>query len=328
MRLKFKRNLGVVLASSAILVVEAAPLPFLETFESADGVTNGSILGQNGWTKSGGPADVQSNVVQSGQQALEIQNAHVIHDLSSTNSAIWLHFQARCEAAPASNPSVTDLDTSLAFFVNTGLNLVVYSNTVPVELGAQMQLNTWTRFDIYCDYDDQYWDLSMDGVNVAAGLPLYSTNTQLGSLALVNDSSSPVYIDQIDVADTEQTASGLPDSDSDAIPDWWEQKYFGGVTSVIAGNPSGNDGLSYLQTYIAGVSPFAFDPFDVSLVPAGNGLRWTPIQSRRYSIYSTTNLVEGFSLLQGDMLYPQNEFIDTENGGDPSRFYRLKVQVQ
>jgi hypothetical protein len=71
-----------------------------------------------------------------------------------------------------------------------------------------------------------------------------------------------------------------------------------------------------------------YDPFDVSLVPAGNGLRWNPVQSRRYSIYSTTNLVDGFTLLQGDLLYPQNEYIDTGNNGDPARFYRLKVEVE
>ncbi|RKZ12527.1 hypothetical protein DRQ53_14635, partial [bacterium] len=239
-----------------------APLPFLETFEVADGVATGPINGQNGWISVGGSADVQSGIVQTNSQALQMQNTQVSHDLSSEGSSMWLHFQARCTGIPDSTPTIP-ANTTLSFFVNTNLNLVVYSNTIPVELSVQVPTNAWIRFDIYCDYDDLYWDLSMDGTNVAAGLPLYSTNSQLASMAIGSGSSSPVYVDQIDVADTEQTASGLPDSDNDEIPDWWEQKYFGGVTNVVAGDPSGNDGLSYLETYITGISPTMFDPFVV-----------------------------------------------------------------
>ena len=307
--------------------VIASSLPFLETFEVADGVMLGTIKGQNGWVLESGSGEVQSGIWQTGSQALEIQNGQVSHNLSSDGSALWLHFQARCTTAPSANPTITDANTSLAFFVNTNLNLVVYSNTVPVELSAQMPTNVWTRFDVYCDYDDKYWDLSMDGVNVAAGLPLYSANNQVGSMILGNEGASSIYIDQIDVADMEQTAGGLPDSDSDEIPDWWEQKYFGGVTAVIAGNPSGNPGFSYLQTYIAGISPFFSDPFIVSVIPAGNGLSWTPVPSRLYAVYWVSNLMDAF-VWQQDIPYPQSEFIDTIHNEEASGFYRLKVKVE
>ena len=322
------KNLIPIFYLTFLLSATASQLPFLETFEAADGVATGTIHGQNGWVLDGGTADVQTAVVQAGSQALQIQNAQVVHDLSSSNSALWLHFQARCEAVPSANPTITDANTSLAFFVNTNGNLVVYNNTVPVELAVQMPTNDWTRFDIYCDYDDQYWDLSMDGVNVAAGLALYSTNNQVGSMIIGNNGSSPVYIDQIDVADTEQTTGELPDSDNDEIPDWWEQKNFGGPTSVVAGNISGNDDLTYLETYIAGVSPFIYDPFAVGLVPAGNGLTWAPVESRFYSVYWTDNLTNSFALLEENIAYPQSSYIDTEHSGDAAGFYSLKVQVQ
>ena len=321
------KNLIQIFCFASLLSATASQLPFLETFE--DGVVTGTIDGQNGWVLDGDTADVQTAVVQTGSQALQIQDAEVVHDLSSSNSALWLHFQVRCEEAPSANPTITDANTSLAFFVNTNRNLVVYNNTVPVELAVQMPLNDWTRFDIYCDYDDQYWDLSMDGTNIAAGLSLYSTNNQVGSMVIGNEGSSPVYIDQIDVADTEQTAGGLPDSDDDEIPDWWEQKNFGGPTSVVAGNISGNDGLTYLDTYIAGVSPFTYDPFDVGFVPgvAENSLTWIPVQSRLYSVYWTSSLTNAFAWLQ-DFTYPDSEFIDTEHAGESAGFYSLKVQVQ
>ena len=319
---------SMALLMALSLSVAASPLPFLETFEEADGVVVGSIDGQNEWMLDGVMADVQTNVVQSGLQALQVQNARVVHNLSSSNSALWLHFQVRCGEAPSANPTVTDAETSLAFFVNTNMNLVVYSNTVPVELAVQMPLNNWTRFDIYCDYDEQYWDLSMDGINVAAGLPLYSTNNQVGAMIIGNENSSPVYIDQIDVADTEQTSGGLPDSDEDFIPDWWEQKNFGGPTSVVAGNISGNDGLTYLETYVAGISPFVYEPFVVGLVPGGNGLTWMPVESRLYSVYWTSSLTNAFTLLMENFTYPQSEFIDSGHSGEVAGFYRLNVQVE
>ena len=314
----------------ALLSANASPLPFLETFEVSNGVTNGAIDGQNGWVSDGASADVQSEVFHTGSQALEILNAEVSHELLSDGSAMWLHFQTRCTGIPDTifaDPSVP-ANTALSFFVNTNLNLVVYSNTVPVELNVQMPTNVWIRFDIYCDYDDQYWDLSMDGINVAAGLPLYSASNQVASVTLGNGGSFPVYVDQIDIADTEQTAGGLPDSDSDQIPDWWEQKYFAGVTNVVAGNPSGNNGYTYLQTYIAGVSPFLNDPFVVWPVSGGNGLAWDPVESRWYSVYWTPNLTNGFTLLQGGLEYPQAEFIDSVHSVSNAGFYRLEVQVQ
>ena len=325
-----KPRIVVMVAGSmavALLSANASPLPFLETFEVSNGVTNGAIDGQNGWVSDGGSADVQSGTFHTGSQALRMQNAQVSQDLSSAGESMWLHFQTRCTGVPDANPAVP-ANTTLGFFINTNLNLVVYSNTIPVELNVPVRTNDWIRFDIYCDYTDHYWDLSMDGTNVAAGLPLYSTNSQLvGAMTIGNGGSSPVYIDQIDTADTEQTAGGLPDSDGDEIPDWWEQKYFGGVTNVIAGDPSGNDGLSYLETYITGISPTMFDPFVVTVVPGGNGLSWDPVESRLYSVYWAPSLADAF-IWQENFLYPQSEFIDLVHSNDVSGFYRLKVQVQ
>ncbi len=125
-----------------------------------------------------------------------------------------------------------------------------------------------------------------------------------------------------------QTVGGLPDTDSDGLPDWWEQQYFGGTAGVAGGDISGNDGLTYLQTYIAGVSPTNFDPFVVSTVSGGNGLRWNPVPSRLYSVDWTSSLTNGFTLLQGNIPYSQAEFIDLVHSGANAGFYRLKALVQ
>ena len=300
--------------------------PFPETFEVVDGVSLGAINGQNGWVATGGTSDVQSAVVQAGTQALQIQDAEASRRLSNDGSALWLHFQARCASAPDTAPASFDENTCLAFFVNTNLNLVVYSNTVPVELDSQMPLDEWVRFDIYCDYDDMYWDLSMNGLNVAAGLPLYSDQDPGGKVFIGSESVSSIYVDEIDIAEMEQVGE-VPDSDSDGIPDWWEQKYLGGVTNAAPDALSGNEGLTYLQAYIAGVDPATFDPWVVSLLSGGNSLGWNPVPGRLYSVYWTFSLTNEFSLLQDNLYYPQAEFIDSEHDGDTTGFYRVKVRV-
>ncbi|MDZ4197925.1 MAG: sugar-binding protein [Kiritimatiellia bacterium] len=46
------------------------------------------------------------------------------------------------------------------------------------------------------------------------------------------------------------------DSDSDGLPDWWELRYFGGVTNAVAGDPSPlGDGESNLEKYLLGKNP-------------------------------------------------------------------------
>ena len=300
--------------------------PFPETFEVVDGVSPGAINGQNGWVATGGTADVQSAVVQAGTQALQIQNAEVSRRLSNEGSALWLHFQARCASAPDTVPTSFGENTCLAFFVNTNLNLVVYSNAVPVELASQMPLDEWVRFDIYCDYDDMHWDLGMNGLNVAAGLPLHSNQDPGGKVFIGNENVSSIYVDEIDIAEMEQVGE-VPDSDGDGIPDWWEQKHLGGVTAAAPDALSGNEGLTYLQTYIAGVDPLMFDPWVVSPISGGNSFGWNPVPGRLYSVYWTSSLMNEFTLLQDNLHYPQAVFTDSEHGGEAAGFYRLKVRV-
>ena len=105
-----KTNIATIAAGAMAMVLVSAnssPLPFLETFEVADGVTNGTINGQNGWVLESGTAEVQSGISQAGSQALQMQNAGVTHALSSDGSALWLHFQALCPAVPTANPDGT-----------------------------------------------------------------------------------------------------------------------------------------------------------------------------------------------------------------------------
>ena len=305
----------------------ASPLPFLESFETSNNVTTGTISGQNGWVLESGAANVQSSIIQGGTQALEIQSASLTHNISNSTSSVWISFQARLSAAPDANSSVTNPNTSLAFFVNTNLHLVVYSNQIPVTLNATVQTNVWTRFDVYCDYDLSQWTLSVNGINVANGLPLYSTSRQLDSLLVANNSSSPVYLDELAVQNTEPE-SGNIDSDGDGIPDWWELRYSGGITNMLSDTISAQNGLTFLQGYIVGIAPDIADIFSATRIPGQhNGLHWASKPGRVYDVEWTPNLTTAFIPVSTGILWTQTDFIDSAHTNLPTGFYRIRAKM-
>ena len=145
------------------------------------------------------------------------------------------------------NSSFVDQDLHVAFYIDTNQHLVVSSNTTPLTLSVVIPTNAWTRFDVYCDYDALTWNLSVNKSNVVAGLPMGSHTRQLTSVQIQNASASAVYIDDLVVVDLEPVKDRI-DIDDDMIPDWWEQKYFGGITNAI---PS----AANLNAYISGLEP-------------------------------------------------------------------------
>lgn len=314
-----KEKLCLLLTLTA-LSVTASTLPFLETF---DGLTNNaSIQNQNGWTvDSGAGAIIQSGTAVS-NQALEIQNTQISHALTSTGTSAWVSFQARISAKPDANPSVTNVNTSVAFFVNTNLNLVVYNGTNPVVLNTQIPTNIWTRFDVYCDYDIQKWTLSINGTNVASSLGLYSSGTTVESVLIANNSSTSVYLDTLAIQDTEP-AGELADTDGDSIPDWWELCYFGGITNASPTDIAQN-GMTYLQAYIAGMDPSNSTETFKAVRGEGRKISWERKTGRQYDIYWASNLISGFSFIY---TAPGSEFEDTNvaRTESASGFYQIRV---
>lgn len=306
---------------AAVCSLTAAPLPFAETF---DGLAAGAINGQNGWNATGTTARVQSSNVYQGQ-ALEITDASVDHDLTGTTNSVWLSFRARCTALSDQTPTVTDPDTSVAFFVNTNGFLTVYSNTTPVELSVQMPLDVWTRFDVYCDYDALTWNLSVNKTNVAAGLPLYSAGRRVSGLHIQNNASSAAYVDSIAVSDREPVEDPV-DTDGDDLPDWWEYRHFGSVSAGRPGDMASNRVNDVRGAYIAGLDPHQSERFRMKrLDPVGRKLSWRARPGRRYSVYWSTNLLEGFSLVRSGLTGDGDLQVPVTNRA--SGFYRVEVEL-
>ncbi len=311
-------TMGCIAAST-----QAATVLF-ENFEPGNGVSAGSLDGQNGWSVDSGSGEVQTSVVQEGVQALEIANGRVSKELSPEGSELWMHFQARITEAPQALPEFDPSGTLAVFYVNTNLNLVVLSNGVPVELAVQMPINTWTRFDVYCDSAAGIWNLAMDGNNVASGLPVMSSNPA-EQVMVSSRSMGSSYLDRLDIADTEQVGE-VPDSDADGVPDWWEQKYFGGATACMADAPSGNGNLTYEETYVAVVDPFSYDPLELTMGHIGE-LAWTAKESRLHDVEWTPSLDSNFVMIASDIPWPEDRYFDTAHTNDLSGFYRIKIHL-
>ena len=295
-----------------------------ETFET---LSPGSIDGQGSWTVESGTGDVQTNQANGGTQALNIQSGSVSHALTNGNNSIWTRFEAFLTEAPESNPTVTAGNTSVAFFVNTNLTLTVYSNTTPVELSTPIPTNVWVRFDVYCDYEQMTWNLSMNSTNVAAGLPLYSANQQVDEVLIANHSSASAYVDDIQILD-EELAAEAPDLDSDGLPDWWEQKYGTSITALSAGAPSGNNGYTYLQTYIAGISPISSELFKTTQ-SGPFSISWNAKEGRIYDVLWSPSMQSNFTTVALGLPASQSEFTDLSNNTLlPTGFYKVQVRVE
>ena len=314
------RTVYLLLFAGFFAAANADQLPFSETFNN---LSNGSLSNQNAWVVQSGTAIVQTNVVQSGK-AVQLNSSSVSHTLDNTNSSMWLTFWAKYTGLSSQNPAVTT-NTSLAFYISTNAHLVVFSNTTPVTLTTVIPTNVWTRFDIYCDYAALTWNLSVNKTNVCAGLPLYANNRQFDTIQIQNQNEAVAYIDEITATDIEPVTDKI-DSDSDGIPDWWEQKYFGGITAAVAGNLASNGVNTLWSAYIAGLNPLGTDRFLISgATSPGGPLSWAGQPGRYYSVYWTTNLTSGFTLLQANIPWSQNGFIDAVRTNAPAGFYQVRV---
>lgn len=311
----------LILAASA----SASSLPFTETFEIANGVTNGSLEGQDGWMiSSGSNATVLAGGATNSSAALAIQNSQVTHYLTNTEKSVWISFYHMIANNPTSNNIATNANTSAAFYVNSSRYLVVYNGTNPVTLSTRLTRSVWYRFDVFCDYTTAKWLLNINGTNVANNLAFYSTNrARMGSIQIANDNTTGFKFDELIVQDTEPL-SGLSDRDGDGLPDWWEQRYFSSITNATTNSISAN-GSTCLYSYIAGLDPTNETDCLHLIQAVGLKINWDRKLARNYDVYWASNLLSGFTFIQ---TAAGNEFEDTNTNRTkmPTSFYQIRVR--
>lgn len=122
------------------------------------------------------------------------------------------------------------------------------------------------------------------------------------------------------------------DSNLDGISDDWYLTYGLDCTNPAESSEDpDNDQQTNYEEYIAGCDPsdetsyFGIEAF--STFPQ-NCLEWTGVPGRTYSVYWSTNLLEGFELLESDIPWTRTSYIDTVHGIESRGFYQLGVELQ
>jgi len=128
----------------------------------------------------------------------------------------------------------------------------------------------------------------------------------------------------------ELASAGVPDTDGDGLPDWWEELYFGGPTNATPSDTAANGVNIVGETYIAGIDPTdpnAFFEVESLVVDSEVIFNWTSVTDRVYSVYGTTNLVDGFQPVETNLFYPRNSWTGQIDGATSASFYQLKVEL-
>jgi PKD repeat protein len=118
----------------------------------------------------------------------------------------------------------------------------------------------------------------------------------------------------------------VEDSNGDGIPDSWSTLHFGGPTNANPHALAANGMNTILEAYVSGLNPTnPASRFEVS--KDRNTLGWNATSGRVYSVYWTTNLLNGFQPLETNILWPQSSWTDTVHGVQGDGFYKIKVQL-
>jgi len=119
------------------------------------------------------------------------------------------------------------------------------------------------------------------------------------------------------------------DTDGDGIPDWWEEQYYAGATNAPAQQTASNGVNTVLEAYISGLDPTnSMSFFEVAIESSSNTVvQWDFVSNRVFSIYWSSNLFSAFTLLESNVQWAADGFIDQAHGAGSQGFYKMDVQL-
>jgi len=124
------------------------------------------------------------------------------------------------------------------------------------------------------------------------------------------------------------------DTDTNGLPDWWEQSFFGQWTGVAPGADADQDGLTNLGEWLAGTNPTnAASGLWLNALPADGtnsfAVSWPSVAGKFYRFERATNLLTGFDFVIATNIAatpPLNVGHDTASPPGEARFYRLRLE--
>ncbi|MDF7806327.1 putative glycoside hydrolase [Pontiellaceae bacterium B12219] len=112
------------------------------------------------------------------------------------------------------------------------------------------------------------------------------------------------------------------------VPVDWLPAYGLARTDEAALEDADGDGLLNWEEYVAGLNPTNYSPFTVSDFSVGtsNSFTWSAVSGRVYNIYWSSNLVDGFTLIQSNLV--NGSFSDIDASADQQGFYKISVELE
>ncbi|MDF7806349.1 putative glycoside hydrolase [Pontiellaceae bacterium B12219] len=171
-------------------------------------------------------------------------------------------------------------------------------------------------------YNDDVWDASyITALNRPLGAPL-GDPVRNGYIYTRSYEHVDVWVD----VDSKETvfAWDSADTDADGLNDLWEYRNFGNVTNAIPSDNPDFDAYSNEEEYIAGLNPNVFDTFEIHSFTNGDTLEWDAVSGRLYTVYWASNLVDGFSLIESNLMNGVYVVPETDEQG----FYKITVELE
>ncbi|MCK5528342.1 MAG: hypothetical protein KAI74_01550 [Kiritimatiellae bacterium] len=226
---------------------------------------------------------------------------------------------------------------SVSFTPPVSANLISLSSFSGIPIGAKNQS---------CEYDIALTNLLSTQVNQhngryfsdaadwgSGGCTAFFTNLSSSSYTLTARHST----DSLTIGTSNVTVIGVStesiilDSDNDGMPNDYEYFYFGDATNATATVDQDGDGVDNLGEYITCNDPTdsnsVFSATVAMEVDQKASIGWTSSANRFYDVYWTSNILNEFSSIQTNIVYPQNSYTDLAHPLDAIGFYRVHVRL-
>ncbi len=292
-------------------------LPWSETFENDDNNAGeqGPLGGQNGWLAEAGTVVTNSDA-QTGSQSLSITDATASHTFPGDPTNVWVTFWSK--SVRLTVPPPVPSGASAAFYVNTNDQIVAYDSTSATVITTSTVPNDWNKFAISCDYVSQEWNLRLNNELVVSNFAFYGSPASFSAVEITEGTTNAAFVDTIEIL------SATDDTDSDGLPDNWEALYYGALSPQPT-DISSNGVNTVIEAYVAGLNPT--NPASFFTLEALEPLQWNAVSGRVYTIYWTTNLVDGFGAPWKTNI-TTGVFTDTTHTAENEGFYKIEVQIE